>query len=89
MYFVWQVLLSHRDFQNEITSNILQQTLHELLYYNIIPIINMNDAIVSPPEMSSDGVSTDHIYLSSNIKDVLAKTLTAFAIDIIFFNPVT
>ncbi|XP_060594681.1 delta-1-pyrroline-5-carboxylate synthase-like isoform X2 [Ruditapes philippinarum] len=56
-----QVLVSHRDFQNEFTSNILQQTLHELLYYNIIPIINMNDAIVSPPEMSSDGIS--------NVKD--------------------
>lgn len=74
-----QVLLSHRDFQNEFTSNVLQQTLHELLYYNIIPIINANDAIVSLPEVntSSYGISTirDNDSLAARLASIMNTDL--------------
>lgn len=49
-----QVLVSQRDFQSEFTSNNLRETLQELLFYNIVPIINANDAIASPPELDKD-----------------------------------
>ncbi|KAL4232285.1 hypothetical protein ACF0H5_009856 [Mactra antiquata] len=49
-----QVLVNQRDFQNEFTRRNLHETLQELLNYNIIPIINANDAIAAPPEMDKD-----------------------------------
>ncbi|WAR21106.1 P5CS-like protein [Mya arenaria] len=49
-----QVLVNQRDFQNEFTSMHLVDAMSELMFYNIIPIVNANDAIASPPEMDKD-----------------------------------
>ncbi|XP_045190974.2 delta-1-pyrroline-5-carboxylate synthase-like isoform X2 [Mercenaria mercenaria] len=86
-----QVLVSHRDFQNEFTSNVLQETLHELLYYNIIPIINANDAIVSPPELNADGISTvkDNDNLAARLAVKMNTDLLVIMsnVDGVYINP--
>lgn len=42
------------DFHNDDKRQNLNSTLRELLRMNIVPIINTNDAVVSPPEPNSD-----------------------------------
>ena len=48
------MLVNNRDFQNEFTSSQLMEAMRELMFYNIIPIVNANDAIASPPELDKD-----------------------------------
>lgn len=49
-----QVLVTNLDFHNDDKRQNLNSTLRELLRMNIVPIINTNDAVVSPPEPNSD-----------------------------------
>lgn len=59
-----QILVTNLDFHNDDKRQNLNSTLRELLRMNIVPIINTNDAVVSPPEPNSDlqgvNVGTDN-----------------------------
>lgn len=46
--------MTNLDFHNDDKRQNLNSTLRELLRMNIVPIINTNDAVVSPPEPNSD-----------------------------------
>ena len=52
--FLFQVLVTKPDFQNEFTRTNLHSTLQELMSLNIIPIINANDTVAPPPEPDKD-----------------------------------
>ncbi|RWS14590.1 delta-1-pyrroline-5-carboxylate synthase-like protein [Dinothrombium tinctorium] len=74
-----QVLVTKPDFYNPVSRVNLRSTVSELLALNIVPIVNTNDAVVSPsmPDTievcSDDSDNDDHIMIHDN--DSLAAHL--------------
>ncbi|CAF0719134.1 unnamed protein product [Brachionus calyciflorus] len=68
-----QVLVTKADFQSEHTLKHLQSTLNYLLEAKIVPILNTNDAIGYPPELTKDKEGA----LNINDNDSLAAKLAA------------
>ena len=66
-----QILINKTDFRNPTSRQNLASTVFELLKFDIIPIINTNDAVVSPalPDVDLEGV------ISVNDNDILAAHL--------------
>ncbi|RWS28246.1 delta-1-pyrroline-5-carboxylate synthase-like protein [Leptotrombidium deliense] len=74
-----QVLVTKPDFYNPVSRVNVKSTITELLALNIVPIVNTNDAVVSPsmPDTiefySDDSDNDDHIIIHDN--DSLAAHL--------------
>ena len=53
------MLITKPDMKDKYTRENLKSTVEELISMNVIPIINENDVVASPPSMDQDlaGVS--------------------------------
>ena len=49
-----QILVTKPDFSNDSSRNNLKSTIMELMKLNVVPIVNANDAVASPPELDVD-----------------------------------
>lgn len=67
-------MVTKADFRSEYTLQNLVSTLNYLLEANIVPILNTNDAISYPPEITQDVPSVDPT-LNINDNDSLAAKL--------------
>ena len=62
MHFTFKVLVTKPDFFNPVSRFNLRSTVLDLLGLNIVPIINTNDAVVSPamPDVDLTGVNSSY-----------------------------